>query len=189
MRRRRGAVCAIVALCLTGLTTGTGWGQNGNGKGNGSKPTRDEVYVKKFKKIAPAAQKAAAQAAAARGLLPGIAGLTAAGVSAPHGPGPMAVHRVTRMAAGAATVPAAPDPGGVPHYYGPYGNWAFSPLPSGSIATASVVAGGTGYTAPVVSVVDAYVTTYTPATVTATVTAGVITGLTVVNGGPSRHHC
>ena len=27
----------------------------------------------------------------------------------------------------------APDPGGVPHYFGPYGNWAFSPLPKGAV--------------------------------------------------------
>ena len=54
-----------------------------------------------------AAKKAAAKLAAKRGLKPGIAG-----------PGRPGVQR--------------PDPGGVPHYFGPYGNWAFSPLPSGS---------------------------------------------------------
>ena len=43
-------------------------------------------------------------------------------------------------------------PGGVPHYFGPYGNWAFSPLPYGSIGTITVDSGGTGYAAPAVAI-------------------------------------
>ena len=125
--------------------------------------TRDQTYVDKFKRLAPSQQKAAAKAAAKRGLRPGIAGLAAMGL----------------------TAAAVPDPGGVPHYFGPYGNWAFSPLPSGPIATVSVVDGGSGYTAPVVTIVDAYIATFTPATATATVdaTTGAITGLVLGSGG------
>ena len=74
-------------------------------------------------------------------------------------------------------------PGGVPHYFGPFGNWAFSPLPKGPVAQVTVVDGGTGYTAPVVTISDAYITPTTPADVTATVVGGVITGLTINNGG------
>ncbi len=51
------------------------------------------------------------------------------------------------MAATAWRRPRLPDPGGVPHYFGPYGNWAFSPLPKGPVATVTVVDGGTGYSA------------------------------------------
>ena len=51
-------------------------------------------------------------------------------------------------------------PGGVPHYFGPYGNWAFSPLPKGPVATVTVVDGGTGYSAaPTVTIADAYLPT------------------------------
>ncbi len=99
------------------------------------KVTRDQVYVEKFKKIAPSVQKAAAKAAAKRGLKPGIAGKA--------GLGTLAVQ--------------TPDPGGVPHYFGPYGNWAFSPLPKGPVASVTLVDGGTGYsTAPTVTIDDAY---------------------------------
>ena len=31
-------------------------------------------------------------------------------------------------------LPGIEGPGGVPHYFGPYGNWAFSPLPRGPVA-------------------------------------------------------
>ncbi len=103
------------------------------GKSNG-KPTRDQVFVDKFKRVAPSQQKAAAKRAAKLGLKPGIAGL--------GGIGALAVQ--------------APDPGGVPHYFGPYGNWAFSPLPKGPVGTVTVVDGGTGYTAATVTVDDAY---------------------------------
>ena len=135
--------------------------QSGKAKG---KVTRDQAYVEKFKRIAPSEQRKAALLAAKRGLKPGIAGMTAMGL----------------------TAAATPDPGGVPHYFGPYGNWAFSPLPKGPVGTVSVVDGGTGYTAPVVTVTDAYLdmANITPADVTAAVGAGgAITGFTIVSGG------
>jgi FtsP/CotA-like multicopper oxidase with cupredoxin domain len=143
-------------------------GATPQGKAKG-KVTRDQAYVEKFKRIAPSQQKAAAKAARLKGLKPGIAGVTAMDV----GISPGGV--------------LAPSPGGVPHYFGPYGNWAFSPLPTGPIATVSVVAGGTGYHNPVVTVDDAYVPTgsFTLATVTATADplTGAITGLTLGGGG------
>jgi hypothetical protein len=126
--------------------------------------TQYQVYVEKFKKIAPSLQKQAAKETAKRGLKPGIAGKGGIGMLATQ----------------------APDPGGVPHYFGPYANWAFSPLPKGPVATVTVVDGGTGYSAtPTVTVDDAYLPTgaFTPATVSVTVVGGVLTGFTIVNGG------
>ncbi len=146
-----------LAVALLSLGTGPGWAQSPQKKKG--KVTRDQTYVEKFKRIAPSLQKKAAQDAAKRGLKPGIAGLTGIGTL------------------------ATPDPGGVPHYFGPYGNWAFSPLPAGPVATVTVVDGGTGYTSPTVTITDAYVTSFTPASVTANLTGGVITGFTILNGG------
>ncbi len=80
-------------------------------------------------------------------------------------------------------LPGIEGPGGVPHYFGPYGNWAYSPLPMGPIATVNVVAGGNGYTAPLVTISDAYLTPTTLANVTAILGTGVITGFTINNGG------
>ena len=80
---------------------------------------------------------------------------------------------------------AAPplDPGGVPHYFGPFPNWANSPMPKGRIASITVDSGGSGYSAtPVVTVEDVYFTG-SGATATATVTGGVITGITVTSPG------
>ncbi|MBP1659439.1 MAG: Fibronectin type domain protein, partial [Candidatus Aminicenantes bacterium] len=50
----------------------------------------------------------------------------------------------------------APDPGGVPHYFGPYPNYANSPLPAGGVGPVTVVAPGTGYTSPTVVITDLY---------------------------------
>ena len=74
------------------------------------------------------------------------------------------------------------DPGGVPHYFGPYANWANSPMPRGPVASITVDSGGAGYTAPNVTIVDVY-ETGTGATANATVAGGVITGITVTSGG------
>jgi len=126
-----------------------------------------------------AAKKAAATLSAKRGLKPGIAGLAAQA----GGIGIAAVQD--------------PDPGGTPHYFGPYGNWAFSPLPKGPVGTVSVVDGGTGYTTATVTVGDAYLpdctvstlpACYNAATVNALVgtvapNIGVITGFFVTDGG------
>jgi len=67
---------------------------------------------------AEAERKAAAKRAQARGLKPGVAGVTAAAIPAPG---------------------AIDGPGGIPHYFGPYGNWAFSPLPKGPVTSVTIV--------------------------------------------------
>jgi FtsP/CotA-like multicopper oxidase with cupredoxin domain len=150
------------------------------------KVTRDRAYVEKFKRVAPSEQRKAAKRARKRGLKPGIAGPQAAqtGIAGPQAAQTGIAGRTSM--AGLTTMSAAvADPGGVPHYFGPYGNWAFSPLPSGPIATVSVVDGGTGYNHPIVTVDDAYIATFTAATVEATAdpTTGAITSLAIVNGG------
>ncbi len=151
----------IMMAVAVSLATGVNYAQ----KPKKDKVTRDQVYKEKFKRIPPSVQKKAAKDAAKRGLKPGIAALTAIN--------PMAAQ--------------VPAPGGVPHYFGPYGNWAFSPLPKGPVGTITVVDGGTGYTAPTVTVDDAYLpqcptaapACYTAADVSAQVTGGVITGFTI----------
>ncbi len=77
---------------------------------------------------------------------------------------------------------AVMDPGGIPHYFGPYPNYANSPMPKGPIAALTLNAGGSGYTAPTVLIADAY-GTGTGATATATVTAGAVTAVTLTNPG------
>jgi len=74
------------------------------------------------------------------------------------------------------------DPGGIPHYFGPYPNYANSPLPSGPTTGITVLSGGSGYTSPTVTITDLYTGT-TSAIAVATVTGGVITDITLTNGG------
>ena len=76
------------------------------------------------------------------------------------------------------------DPGGIPHYFGPYGNWAYSPLPTGVVTGITLTDEGGGYSAaPTVTVRDVY-GTGTGATATATVdSTGVITGIHLTAGG------
>ncbi len=57
---------------------------------------------------------------------------------------------------GLASGPKAMDPGGIPHYYGPFANYANSPMPKGVIGGLIVDNGGSGYTAPVVVIDDVY---------------------------------
>jgi len=71
----------------------------------------------------------------------------------------------------------------VPHYYGPYPNWANSPMPKGPVSGITLMFGGSGYSAsPMILIYDVY-STGTGATATATVTAGVITSITLTNSG------
>jgi len=91
----------------------------------------------------------------------------------------------TRQAAqGKEVALAAPtlDPGGVPHYFGPYPNYANSPLPTGAVSAITVENGGLGYTDPLVTIEDLY-NTGTGATATATVVDGAIADITITNGG------
>lgn len=86
---------------------------------------------------------------------------------------------------GAVAAPSALNPGGVPHYFGPYANWANSPMPMGAVTSITLTNGGSGYSAnPTVTITDAY-NTGSGATATATVdpTTGVITSITIGNGG------
>ncbi|WP_440950678.1 hypothetical protein [Methanosphaerula subterraneus] len=81
----------------------------------------------------------------------------------------------------AASTPAPSDP---PHYYGPYPNYANSPMPTGSVATVTITSGGSGYFAPVVEIVDLYNTgSGATATATADPATGAITGVTITNAG------
>jgi FtsP/CotA-like multicopper oxidase with cupredoxin domain len=122
-----------------------------------TKATQAQV-LKKLGKVTPAEQKAAAKRAQELGLSLGTTGyIDYPGINQ--------------------------GPGGIPHYFGPYGNWAFSPLPKGSILSVTVDAGGSGYTAPTVAILDVY-GTGSGATATATVDGtGAITGITVTNAG------
>jgi FtsP/CotA-like multicopper oxidase with cupredoxin domain len=80
----------------------------------------------------------------------------------------------------AMNLPASSRP--TPHYFGPYANYANSPMPRGSVAAITVDAGGSGYTAPVVTIADVY-GTGSGAAATATVVGGVITAIAVDNAG------
>ncbi|MBI5304754.1 MAG: multicopper oxidase domain-containing protein [Chloroflexi bacterium] len=128
---------------------------------------------KKLVSVTQADREAAAKRAAAKGLKPGVSGKTT--TSKPtNGKAP--------ANAPAAVPPPVLEPGGVPHYFGPYANYANSPLPMGTITGLTLDSGGTGYTAPVVTIADVY-GTGTGATASATVVGGVITALTLTNGG------
>ena len=148
----------------------------------------DKPKPKKLQQITPAERKAAAKRAAQKGLKPGVAGRSATSATtsaAKAGASATLAAEPGLAAAAAAPLPGTEGPGGVPHYFGPYGNWAYSPLPKGPVATVSIVDAGTGYTAPEVYIDDAYGTATVQATVTATFDAntGAITGFTFV-GAP-----
>ena len=89
------------------------------------------------------------------------------------------------QAAGAtASATLVPDPNTgylVPDYFG-VANWAYSPLPNGGVGTIEIASGGSGYTAPSVTITDVY-GIGTGATATATVTGGVITAISVNTPG------
>jgi FtsP/CotA-like multicopper oxidase with cupredoxin domain len=52
--------------------------------------------------------------------------------------------------------PPVADPRGIPHYFGPYPNYANSPMPRGAIAGFSMIAAGSGYASPAVVIYDLY---------------------------------
>jgi PKD repeat protein len=85
------------------------------------------------------------------------------------------------------SISAAPalDPGGVPHYFGPFANWANSPMPMGHISNITVDAGGAGYSAATTITIEDVYFTGSGATATAIISGGVITGITVTNAGTS----
>ena len=144
------------------------------------------------------------------GMAPPISGLApAAGAATPQ---------VASLAAIPAVVPtrvplSATDETKVPHYYGPFANWAWSPQAladavititpapgdlggagaeagatvdpkDGSISAISVVSRGSGYVLPpLVTITSPGITPTTAASAAATISAGVLTGITVDESG------
>jgi hypothetical protein len=75
------------------------------------------------------------------------------------------------------------DPGGIPHYFGPYPNWANSPMPMGNISSITIDNPGRFYTGnATVTITDAYFTG-SGATAEAHIIGDVINHITVTNGG------
>ncbi len=70
-----------------------------------------------------------------------------------------------------------------PHFFGPWPNWANSPLPTGAVTSIALVKGGSRYTAPIVTITNLYNNLASGANATATVTNGVITSIVLNNGG------
>ena len=98
----------------------------------------------------------------------------------------LAAHAPGAALAAAPPLPGIEGPGGVPHYFGPYGNWAFSKLPRGPVASATLVDGGSGYSARTrARIIDAYGTGSGAAAITLTIdpTTGTITALSGGLGG------
>ncbi len=85
----------------------------------------------------------------------------------------------------AQAMPAGPtDETKVPHYYGPYPNWALSQLPGYDITSITVDAGGPGYTTPTVTISDAAGTgSGATAAAVVDVTTGAITAINVLTPG------
>lgn len=72
---------------------------------------------------------------------------------------------------------------GIPHYFGPYANYANSPMPKGPVAAITIDDPGSGYTtAPAVTIDDVY-GTGAGATAVATVSGGSVTGISITNPG------
>ncbi len=91
--------------------------------------------------------------------------------------------QATRNASSAMVMPT-PAPGDSPHYFGPYPNYANSPLPKGAVSNITIVDGGTGYFVPTVEIVDLYNTGMgATATATADPVTGAITSVAITNPG------
>jgi len=153
MSKRKFLIFMSLAMAVVALTWGIDQGWAQSPKSN--------KELKYKGKITPAERKAAAKRAKDLGLKPGVAGL-------------------------AATAPAPGDidgPGGIPHYFGPYGNWAYSPLPKGPVTAVTLVDGGTGYSStPTVTISDVY-GTGADVTFPATAVSGVVQPITIAPGG------
>ena len=113
---------------------------------------------------------------------------------------PMPMRQITqtqRKAAAASKVKAAgggmitamnlvPGPNGflVPDYFGPYSNWANSPLPGGPVTAVTLTAGGTGYCAtPTVTISDFYGVGTGAAVGAPTATGGIVDPLVLASPG------
>jgi len=113
-------------------------------------PRADGLYFNEGRP-SPSDRKAAAETNKSLGLKPGVAG---------EGMEPSAVGA---------------DGNYVPHFFGPYANYANSPLPKGAITEITVDAGGSGYTSPPTVVIDDVYGTGSGATATAIVAGGTVT--------------
>ncbi len=157
MRRRKYSISArLISVLLLGLALGFGQGL----LQAASKKDKELKY--RSGRPTNAEKKAAALRATSLGLKPGIAGTALA----------------------ATPLPGTEGPGGIPHYFGPYGNWAYSPLPVGDLnPSLTVDIGGIGYTAPVITITDAYDGTKSD-TASATLDVnGAITAITLTSAG------
>ncbi len=91
--------------------------------------------------------------------------------------------KTTHSANKARKVQPVTSPSEVPHYFGPYPNYAYTPLPKGPITGITLDAPGTGYLNPIVLIDDVY-GTGTGATATATANGtGAITNIVLTWGG------
>ncbi len=121
------------------------------------------------RRLTPAERQAAADRAKALGQLPGVAASQLPSSS-----------KISKNGAVSANLP---DASVTPHYFGPYANYANSPLPKGPITSITVDNGGSGYSAtPSVYILDAYGTGLA-ATAEAVVVGGVIQSINVTDGG------
>jgi FtsP/CotA-like multicopper oxidase with cupredoxin domain len=96
-------------------------------------------------------------------------------------------NSVTKDKNGMSNPQPLPIIGTKPHFFGPWPNWANSPMPTGAVTTLTLVKGGRGYTAPVVNITNLYYNPTSWATAAATMTNGVITGI-VLNSGGSNYN-
>ena len=173
--------CCLMAAAVLAWSYGPALAAEVPAKGQAT-VTRDQV-LKKMGKMTQADQAAAAKSLQQKGLLPGKAALTVPGAATKLQPTQEGAALLDPQAMLLAPLPGIEGPGGVPHYFGPYGNWAFSPLPRGAIQEIRIDNPGSGYTSsPVVTILDAY-GTGTGATASATVANGEITAITVNNAG------
>jgi len=153
MNRRISLVLAILLLAVAAV----GW--PGGQTGAQPAPDGNDQGLNFHGKVTPAERKAAAERFQAA-----VDEAQAAGVTA------------------SATLVPDPNTGYlVPDYFG-VANWAYSPLPNGGVGTIEIASGGSGYTAPSVTITDVY-GIGTGATATATVAGGVITAISVNTPG------
>ena len=167
----------VLALAVLAWGVGPGWAAPPDGADKAIAKTNKVMEKAKEGKL----RKEAAKRARALGLKPGVAGV-AAGAGTTDITGMKATMGLMGIAAAVAPLPGIEGPGGIPHYFGPYGNWAYSPLPRGPVAVVTLVDGGTGYNNPLVTIDDAY-GTGASVTFPATQVGGVVQPITITAPG------
>jgi len=184
-------VCLAAALAVITLGAGFGFPRSANADFPGPEQAKT--------KYSHADRQAAAERAKSIGM-PAVAPLATSTTTSPF------MVRTMGISGPMAAAPLVLAPNTVPHYYGPYPNYANSPLrisnaviafigdgagaaatatvdlATGAITAITVTNGGAGYTSP--PTVDIASTgTGTGATATATITAGAVSSVTVVTPG------